>query len=176
MTDYAKLMFNANTLPRDVEHNEAYFRRFIIIPFTETITAEEKDVELHTKIINNELSGVFNWILLGLNRVILNRRFTISKISTNFLEAYKNESDTVAMFLDEQGYEKNFDGQYTPANELYAVYKEYSRTYGYSPLNFKNFRIRLESKKFRVHKTGIGLVVNVVKNPMILEENTKPLF
>lgn len=176
MTDYAKLMFNTNTLPRDVEHNEAYFRRFIIIPFTETITAEEKDVELHTKIIKNELSGVFNWILLGLNRVILNRGFTFSKISTNFLEAYKNESDTVAMFLDEQGYEKNFDGKYTPAHELYVVYKEYSRTYGYSPLNFKNFRIRLESKKFRVHKMGIGLVVNVIKNPLIFEENNKPSF
>jgi putative DNA primase/helicase len=172
MTDYAKLMFNANKLPKDVEHNEAYFRRFIIIPFTETITAEEKDVQLHNKIINNELSGVFNWVLLGLNRVILNKGFTVSKISTNFLEAYKNESDTVAMFLDENGYEKNFDGKYTSASELYSSYKEYSKTYCYSPLNFKNFKARLESRKITVYKKDIGLVVNVVKVPLIIDKNS----
>ena len=172
MTDYAKLMFNANGLPKDVEHNEAYFRRFIIIPFTETITKEEKDVELHNKIINTELSGVFNWVLAGLNRVLLNKGFTDAKISTNFLESYKNESDTVAMFLDEQGFENTFDrGKYTPANELYTLYKEYSRTFGYSPLNFKNFKIRLESKRINVYKKEFGLVVTVAKKLIKKEED-----
>jgi putative DNA primase/helicase len=169
MTDYAKLMFNANRLPKDVEHNEAYFRRFIIIPFTETITAEEKDVELHNKIIKNELSGVFNWVLLGLNRVILNKAFTVSKISSNFLENYKNESDTVSMFLDEMFYEQTFDENYTTASELYGVYKDYSKTFGYSPLNFKNFKMRLETKNIKVYKKSIGLVVNVVKKPPIID-------
>ena len=176
MTDYAKLMFNTNRLPKNVEHNDAYFRRFIIIPFTETITAEEKDVELHNKIINNELSGVFNWVLLGLNRVIMNKKFTSSKISITFLEKYKNESDTVAMFLEEQGYEKDFDGKYTPAINLYNSFKEYSKTYGYIPINFKNFKMRLESKKISVYKTSIGLVANVVRIAPILDKNNQILI
>lgn len=170
MTDYAKLMFNANKLPKDVEHNEAYFRRFIIIPFTETITAEEKDVQLHNKIINTELSGVFNWVLLGLNRVILNKGFTVSKISTNFLESYRNESDTVAMFLDESGFERNIDGKYTALKEIYPLYKEYVKAFGYSPLNITIFKMRLQSRRINIWKKDIGVVIGVVKKPIKLEE------
>ena len=38
MENYAKLMFNCNELPKDVENTEAFFRRFLIIPFTQTIS------------------------------------------------------------------------------------------------------------------------------------------
>jgi len=33
LEDYAKFIFNANDLPKDVEENEAFFRRFIILKF-----------------------------------------------------------------------------------------------------------------------------------------------
>ena len=65
MRDYAKLLFNCNELPKDVEHNEAYFRRFLIVPFEVTIPVEERDSELPKRIIESELSGVFNWVLKG---------------------------------------------------------------------------------------------------------------
>ncbi len=32
LTNYAKLIFNCNELPKDVEQSNAYFRRFLIIP------------------------------------------------------------------------------------------------------------------------------------------------
>lgn len=50
LKQYAKLMFNCNELPRDVEHTHAYFRRFIIIPFDVTIPEERQDKNLHTRI------------------------------------------------------------------------------------------------------------------------------
>ena len=59
ISQYAKLIFNCNELPKDVEHTNAYFRRFLIVPFNETISEEEKDIQLADKIIDNELSGVF---------------------------------------------------------------------------------------------------------------------
>ncbi len=40
---YAKMMFNCNELPRDVEITHAFFRRFLIIPFSETIPENEQD-------------------------------------------------------------------------------------------------------------------------------------
>jgi putative DNA primase/helicase len=70
MDDYAKLIFNCNELPKDVEHTNAYFRRFLIIPFDVTIPEHEQDKNLHAKIIEKELSGVFNWVLQGLNRLL----------------------------------------------------------------------------------------------------------
>lgn len=58
MMNYAKLMFNCNELPKEVENTEAFFRRFLIFPFTQTIPKAEQDPELSTKIIQTELSGV----------------------------------------------------------------------------------------------------------------------
>ena len=37
ITNYAKLMFNANHLPSDIEYSEAWFRRFLIIDFNVNI-------------------------------------------------------------------------------------------------------------------------------------------
>jgi putative DNA primase/helicase len=59
LTQYAKLIFNCNELPKDVEHTNAFFRRFLIITFDVTIKEENQDKQLHTKIIENELSQVF---------------------------------------------------------------------------------------------------------------------
>ena len=45
LTNYAKLIFNCNELPKDVEQSTAYFRRFLIIPFDVTIPEAEQDKE-----------------------------------------------------------------------------------------------------------------------------------
>lgn len=166
MRDYAKLMFNANELPKDVEHNEAYFRRFLIVPFLVTIPTEERNPELPKQIIGSELSGVFNWVLSGLNRVLTNKAFSYSKTSQTFLEKYKNESDTVFMFLEEQNYKPCYDGEGTTLSELYSEYKMYCGLFGYYPNNVKNFRNRLESNKLQVVKKSIGLFVSTIKTPI----------
>ncbi|MDR0659666.1 MAG: DUF5906 domain-containing protein [Prevotellaceae bacterium] len=70
MRDYGRLMFNCNELPKEVEQTNAFFRRFIIIPFNQTTPEEEQDTELAKKIIKAELSGVFNWVLAGLRRLL----------------------------------------------------------------------------------------------------------
>ncbi|MVM40382.1 DNA primase [Spirosoma sp. HMF3257] len=57
LTNYAKLIFNCNELPADVEHTPAYFRRFLIVPFGVTIPEQEQDKQLAAKIISSELSG-----------------------------------------------------------------------------------------------------------------------
>ena len=43
MYDYAKLVFNCNQLPKDVEHTDAFYRRFLIIEFDVTIPYHEQD-------------------------------------------------------------------------------------------------------------------------------------
>lgn len=59
----------------------------MILPFNVTIPEAERDPELAAKIINTELSGIFNWILKGLNRILKNKRFTI----TPEIEAVRTE-------------------------------------------------------------------------------------
>lgn len=167
MYDYAKLMFNANELPKDVEHNEAYFRRFLLIPFLVTIPKEERDPNLPTKIIKNELSGVFNWVLSGLNRLLDKKGFTSSVTSDNFLEKYKNESDTVFMFLLEQNYKPCLDGKYTKLSEIYPEYVTTCKASGYLPLNIRNFVNRLEVNRLKTKRLNFGNVVYAKKEVII---------
>ncbi len=110
MREYGKLMFNCNELPKEVEQTNAFFRRFLIIPFNQTIPESEQDPELAKKIIASELSGVFNWLLDGLRRLLSQKKFTQSEIVRNQIEAYRRESDSVAMFMEEEGYTPSVGG------------------------------------------------------------------
>lgn len=104
MHNYAKLIFNCNELPREVEQTNAFFRRFSIIPFNVTIPPERQDIHLARKIIDAELSGVFNWVLRGLNRLLTNNALTQSDIIDEQVNTYRKESDSVQMFLEDYGY------------------------------------------------------------------------
>lgn len=160
--DYAKLIFNTNTLPHDVEHTNAFFRRFLIIPFDVTIPEEKQDPELADRIIKNELPGVFNWVLSGLERILRNRKFTECDAAREQLEKYRRETDTVRLFLDEGGYEASSDS-YILLKELYSNYKAFCSEDGYRLVSKQNFRKRLEATKITVEKRNIGNVVFVRK-------------
>jgi len=165
ITTYAKFIFNANTLPRDVEQTNAFFRRFIIIPFEITIPEEDQDKTLHKKIINNELSGVLNWILQGLKRLLQQKSFSECYKIRDAVNIYKKESDTVAMYVDVEDYKKSLE-ETTPLKEIYRDYVSYCHENGYNPLHNKNFSKRLEALGFSKDRQAKGMVFYVFKNSM----------
>ena len=144
LKQYAKLIFNCNELPKDVEHTIAYFRRFLIIPFDVTIPEHEQDKNLHTKIIEKELSGVFNWILEGLNRLLEQRRFSDCKAAQQAVEQYKTESNSIKLFLDENGYQRSPD-DYQLIKELYPEYRFYCIEDGMTAFKKVNFSKQLKA-------------------------------
>lgn len=162
MKSYAKLMFNCNELPKEVEQTNAFFRRFIIIPFTETIPESEQDPELARKIIDNELSGVFNWVLCGLTRLLNQRHFTYSVKVKEQIDNYRKESDSVAMFIDEFGYTPSFMGSYF-FKTIYDEYKEYTVDGGYRPVSIKTFSERVRTLGFEVVRQRTGNVIYAIK-------------
>lgn len=158
--EYAKLIFNCNQLPKDVEQTDAYFRRFLILPFNVTIEEEKQDKLLASKIIKSELPGILNWILEGLKRLLEQGKFTKCKISEDVLNRYKIESDSVQMYLEEFNIQKSPDTKdYKPLKTIYEVYRTFCLDNGYKPLNKSNFTKRLESLKFGLERRNIGKVV-----------------
>jgi putative DNA primase/helicase len=145
MEKYAKLCFNCNELPKDVEQTEAYFRRFLIIPFRVTLPESEWDVELAQKIVKDELAGVFNWVLAGLGRLLKQKKFTESKIVREMIAEYKRESDSVACFLRDEnwGPDPHNPDHTTPLKKLHLSYQSYCREAGHKPLGRNNFKKRL---------------------------------
>jgi putative DNA primase/helicase len=154
MRNYARLAFNANLLPRDTEHTNGFFRRFLIIPFSETITESEKDPELARKIIEAELSGVFNWVMVGLRRLRQQRKFSPCAAADQALATYKQESDSTAGFLEEGAWIAS-DEKRVGKGELYKAFQDYCRDSGHAALNKLNFGKRLLSTH-KIHESKSG--------------------
>jgi putative DNA primase/helicase len=145
--DYARFIFNCNELPKEVENTNAFFRRFIIIPFRVTFEPEQQDKDLSKKIINSELSGVFNFVIDGLKRLLQNKNFTDSKIVKNQIHQYEVDSDTVLMFLEDNNYEKS-TSETLKVNTVYNEYSEYCRQNGFIACSTKTFSQRLEKRNY----------------------------
>ena len=165
LNDYAKLIFNCNELPKDVEHTNAFFRRFLIIGFDVTIPEDKQDKELDSKIINNELSGVFNWVLQGLERILNQKNFSKCEAVENSRINYEKQSDSVKMFVDEFEYKTSTD--YTKISDLYQQYKAFCIEDGFRPVHKSNFMKRLIHYKVLVKRISIGNVAYITteKNP-----------
>jgi putative DNA primase/helicase len=155
MSDYAKLIFNCNELPWNVEHTNAFYRRFLIIPFEVTIPEGEQDKELAKKIIDSELSGVFNWVLEGLKRLLSQKKFTDCEAVRQAREQYEKESDSVKLFLEESGYTICADSYVTLEN-IYREYQRYCLDDGYHSVSKLKFRKRIEAGGIQTDKKMSG--------------------
>jgi len=158
--NYARLIFNANQLPKDIEQTYAFFRRFLIIPFTVTITPEHQDIELSKKIIENELSGVFNWVLAGLDRIARQKKFSKCEAAERELEKYRRESDSVEMFIEENGYQKSTNTN-KPLKDLYAEYRTFCAEAGNRACGRNTFSQRLKDKGFDILRIENGRTVYI---------------
>jgi putative DNA primase/helicase len=164
LKQYAKLIFNCNELPKEVEQTNAYFRRFLIIPFDVTIPPEKQDKELHNKIIEKELSGVFNWVLEGLNRLLLQKGFSKCSAAEDAVADYKKQSDSVKMFIDENDYEIS-PNDYSLIKDLYTSYRTYCVEDGFKPVSKMNFSKRLKNHGILVQRvTGNKLAAFITKD------------
>lgn len=166
LKQYAKLIFNCNTLPKDVEHTNAYYRRFLIIPFNVSIPEAEQDKQLSQKIIKNELSGVFNNVLNGLKRLLQQKKFSDSDAVNLACLEYEKQSDSVRLFMDESGYQIS-SHMHTLVKELYQNYRLFCSEDGYKPVNKTNFIKRLRAFLITIEKKNIGNVAFISKKDEI---------
>lgn len=175
ITDYARFMFNCNELPREIENTNAFFRRFIILPFRVTIPPNEQDKTLAKRIIDNELSGVFNWVLDGLTRLFQQEGFTESNIVKHEVIQYQKESDSVLMFLDDETYQCSIVSDKS-LKEVYYEYRAYCSDGGYRCCSNRTFSKRLKKAGFTIERKNYGMAVYIEKTPISVESvsNVEP--
>ncbi|MDR6194935.1 phage/plasmid primase, P4 family [Siphonobacter sp. SORGH_AS_0500] len=166
VSKYAKLIFNVNELPKDVEHTHAFFRRFLIIPFNQTIPEDQQDKELSQKIIQAELSGVFNWVLEGLNRLLIQKQFTKCKAADEARLEYQKRSDSVRSFLDEHDYSPS-PIEEKSLQSIYEHYKEYCLNSGYMKVSLITFSARLTQMGYYSVKRSQGRVLFITKKDFV---------
>lgn len=151
MTRYARLMFNANVLPQTKENTDAYFRRFLIIPFERRIPEEKQILDLHQQIIDDELPGVLNWILEGLLRLMNNGRLSDCQKLHQAQAEFRNNSDSIASFVEDMEIDPGAEC-YITFTILYKEYIKHCRAMNLHPSAKNEFSRRMKEMNFQISR------------------------
>lgn len=142
MTAIPKFITSYNQMPKP-ELTNAFFRRWLLVPFKKTFVGREADKKLDKKMIP-ELPGILNWVLDGLRRLVENEyNFTESAECEKELDNYRKSGDTVAMFVSECCCE-NYEGTPTAGAKVLEAYKSYCYNEELKPVGKKTLFDRLE--------------------------------
>ena len=80
----------------------------------------------------------------------------------NILERYMRESNSVILFLEEEGYRASLD-EYVQLKDLYNDYKLFCYDGSYYPVSKRNFSERLRNVNIKSERKNYGMVVYVKK-------------
>ena len=127
----AKLIFSANKIPPSRDRTYAFYKRWIIVPFTHTFNGQDSNPSPNTTLrekLQGELPGIFLRALAGLDRLTANGAFTEPPSVRDAMNAYIRSNESVRVFvkecvvLDASG---SIEKQ-----EFYDVYTNWCASYG----------------------------------------------
>jgi putative DNA primase/helicase len=183
----AKMFFSCNQLPKIDDNTIAFFRRIIIINFPNKFMGDHADPDLLADLTTEEeLSGLLNWALEGLERLEKRGAFSYSSTVDEVQRQYERMSNPIKAFrLDHLLIQSE---SWIEKDELYGLYIEYcinnglpAKTKGvFSQLLHKemgkaleNYRPRINGRRVPCWK-GIKYVENkVVSCPDQADQGTQ---
>ncbi len=123
--NFAKLIFACNKIP-DIKQadDDAYFLRWIVIPFSRIIEEDKKDRQLLQRMTTDkELSGLLNYALEGLQRLLSKQRFSYEKTTAEIKDEMMRSASTIARFASEMLLEAS--GEWLTKDDMYHEYTSY---------------------------------------------------
>lgn len=157
-TNVARIIFSAQETPRTADNTLAWYDRWFFIKFPNTFRASNaKKTEMMTN-MRREKSGIFNWMLEGLRRLMEQDGFSRSKMLAQYTEEYRGMNDTVMQFLttyctpvDVADVSKRISCQH-----LYSIYQMLAGKDNLKPVSKKIFKQRMEDYGYIVARGEVG--------------------
>lgn len=139
-----KWLILANHIPAVKDQSSGFWRRFDIVPFQVSIPASERDPLLASIIIKHEMTGVLNWALEGLQRLLARGRFdaTPPRAMTEAVQAAKIETNSVHSWVTDAAIELLTETS-TSKTDVYAEYSSWCKQNGMLPVSAPRFWKRL---------------------------------
>ena len=134
-----KIILATNHKPTIKGDDDAAWDRVYLVPFERVFKDSERNMGLPQEIMDTELSGVLNWMLEGLKRLISNgMKFTRPTDVAKATDEYRREEDKMGQFIEEHcTYAGNswIGGDATvEAKIIYNKYKEWTEEVGIKPV------------------------------------------
>ena len=164
--NYAKIVVACNELPKTHDITNAFFDRWIRIKYPyrfldkENLEKEREITLEHNKIFlklqdpeiinkistKEEISGLFNWALIGLKRILKNKQLMGSRSSEETKHKWQRDSSSLEAFLMDRT-EKDFEGEIIKS-EFRKEYSKYCHSNSRKVETDKAIKYILESKGF----------------------------
>lgn len=183
----AKITVLANKFPRVSDQTTAFKERRLFLKFPNEFTGANtiRDIEQNWLTINDERSGIFNWMLQGLKRLLEQGHFSTSQTQEQTELEFLRASDSVSAFVNECA---SYDRHYiTTREEAKTAYEAYCDYYGLEVENDKRFSQkikdtpkikdtskRIEGKKARVWE-GVNFKIFAEEEQETLSEAQQTL-
>lgn len=167
----AKIWWAMNDIPLVKDTSNATWRRLELIPFNRTFTDDDKDPDLSDK-LQEELPGILNWAIEGLQRIRQERRFTAAVAVRAAVDEVRKESNPVAIYLDERTVA--LPEPETLASEVYDDYKTWCEGDGRHRMNKTNFGREIKRLKVPWKRTMHGIMYAVRLRGALKKEDDPP--
>ena len=142
-----KMAFAGNRFPRVLDNTDGFFRKILPVSFKKQfLTGGDKKL---FDTLKSELSGIFNWALVGRERLWRNQEFTQCDETKRIMLDYRRSNNPVLCFAEDECEfgdvnDKTFD---TPKKDLYELYKKYCKEKGYIHFSDENFFRELKNAR-----------------------------
>ena len=124
--NYAKLVFSCNVIPESKDQTSAYTKRWIPVEFPNTFEGVNCDKHILKKITTDkELSGIFNWAIEGLKRLLKNQDFSPHRTLEDVKRFQAEQQNPVVMFINTH-IERNSDSELTK-EEVYEKFLNFCK-------------------------------------------------
>lgn len=137
-----KLIMLANKLPIFTDRSLGFWDRVIIVPFEQSFLGRE-DREMGPRIVKNELSGVLNWAIEGLVRLLQNNAFTSGTALSEAHSEARLDSDPLRQWCMESQVEKT-TGSGVIKKNIFAAYSTWARDNNFHEMNSATFWKRMK--------------------------------
>ncbi|MGN4756443.1 DNA primase family protein [Bacillus cereus group sp. MYBK227-2] len=137
-TNYAKLIFSANEMPRINDFSDGLGRRLQIVPFKAKFTPNDDDYDpfITDKLLSDEsMQYVLNLALKSLKRLLVEKKFTTSKAVEDELIKYQEENNPIISFVNNEDVEL----ERAVVGDVYLQYKVYCVENGFQCVSNVNF-------------------------------------
>lgn len=158
---YVRIIASTNKLPRLQDLSDGFARRAIFITFNRRFAESEQDKQRQTKLLA-EISGILNWAVEGLQRLMQRGEFVIPASSNVAVNQYRINSDPVRQFAEEFLQKSNDKNDKVASGVLYDLYKEWSLANGFKVGSITTLVERLTGLGFVKRKENSGAKWNAI--------------
>lgn len=155
-----KLWWSMNELPPVTDTSEGFWRRIRVIPFNRAFAANERILDLKQQ-LENELPGIFNWAMAGLQRLEKHGKFTEPRQVIEATARYRKEANPLVLFVEDCCVEEPTAQEQSSA--LYSAYKDWTKENGFKPYSIKSFKNEMERLRHYAKRGVVGTIYTGIR-------------